>query len=78
MQHRTVLGSASEYFRSRIIRWERDPSSHQELDGKLVLVEECEKQELDGGRALVRVMYDDATPPGLSAPELAQVRVGRP
>ncbi len=72
---RLVLVGASEYFRTRILRWEGDPWSQHGTDGKMVLVEECEDCEVEAAVAVVRLMYEAKLPPGLSALQLAQVRV---
>ncbi len=71
---RVVLVGASEYFRTRILRWEGDPWSQHGADGKPVLVEECEEGEVEAAVAVVRLMYEAELPPGLSALQLAQVR----
>ncbi len=68
-----MLVGASEYFRTRILRWQVDPWSHYGADGKLVLVEECEECEIEAAVAVVRLMYKADLPPGLSALQLVQV-----
>ncbi len=71
-----MLGGASEYFRTRILRWESDRWSQQGSDGKLLLVEECEEDELEAAVAVVKLMYEAKLPkPPLSALQLAQVHV---
>jgi hypothetical protein len=69
-----VLSGASEYFQTRILRWESDRWSQHGADGKLLLVEECEEDELEATVAVVRLMYEAYVPPGLSVLQLAQVR----
>ncbi len=69
-----MLAGASEYFRTRVLRWESDRWSQHGADGKLVLVEECEEGEVLAAVAVVRLMYEARVPPGLSALQLAQVR----
>ncbi len=77
----TILGTASLYFRSRILGWKGDPLRHREPGGRLVLVEECDdKAEIEAATALVHAMYDDGALKELSALALALVRwwmVGR-
>ncbi len=69
-----MLGGGSEYFRTRILRWESDRWSQHGADGKLVLVEECEEGEMEAAVAVVRLMYEAEVPPTLSALQLAEVR----
>ncbi len=68
-----MLSNASDYFRTRILRWESDRWSQRGADGKPVLVEECEEGELEAAVAVLRLMYEAHVPP-LSALQLAQVR----
>jgi hypothetical protein len=74
LARRIVLAGASEYFKTRILRWESDRWSQCGTDGKLVLVEECEEGEMDAAMAVVRLMYEAVLPPGLHALQVAQVR----
>ncbi len=69
-----MLGSVSEYFQTRILRWGSERWSQHGADGKLVLVEECEEGEMEAAVAVVRLMYEAKVPPTLSALQLAQVR----
>jgi hypothetical protein len=70
-----LLAGASEYFRTRILRWESDRWSQHGADGKLLLVEECEEDELEAAVAVVQLMYEAKLPKTpLSSLQLAQVR----
>ncbi len=70
----TVLSTASEYFRTRILRWKSDRWSQHGADGKLLLVEECQEGEIEAAVAVVQLMYEAKVRPQLSALQLAQVR----
>ncbi len=67
-----MLVGASEYFRTRLLRWESDRWSQHGADGRLVLVEECEEDELEA--AVVQLMYEAELSNSLTALQVAQVR----
>jgi hypothetical protein len=74
MYCRTVLGSFSDYFRTRVTGWDDDPHTLRGKDGRPVLVVAVEEELTEAAQAVVHLMYHGVVPEGMSAVELAQVR----
>jgi hypothetical protein len=70
---RTVLGSCSDYFCTRISRWDDDPLTLQGTAGHPLLVVEVESELHDAAQAVIHLMYKGTIPEGFSAEQLAKV-----
>jgi hypothetical protein len=73
MVHRTVLGTFSEYFRTRVTGWDDDPHTLRGKDGRPVLMVAVEPELTEAAHAVVRMMYNAVVRDGISGKELAQV-----
>jgi L-asparaginase/Glu-tRNA(Gln) amidotransferase subunit D len=72
---RMVLGSCSEYFRTRVTSWDDDPHTLRGKDGRPVLVVAVEPELTEAAQAVVRLMYDGVVAKGMGPQQLAQVSI---
>jgi hypothetical protein len=70
------MSAGSGYFRKRLEGWEDDPWSMAGPDGNPMLVVGVEEELLEAAEAVLKLMYEEVVPDGLTAVQLAKVGEG--
>ena len=68
--HKTVLATASEYFRAHLLRWRTADDADT---GPSVLEEQVTQEELPSAQLVIRYMYTQQLPEDLPLSEMIQV-----
>jgi hypothetical protein len=69
-----MMSANSGYFRKRLEEWEGDPWTMRGADGKPeLLVVSMEDDLQEAAQAILKLMYEEAVPEGLTALQLAKV-----